>query len=326
MQFTMNFQKGQKLVIELNNQEYFTGTFFSNFKDQCISLTDVQNLKTRNCCDDTQTYYKSEIKNIKLLDGPVTNGVTSNENDKNEVKIIEISSSDLEKIRRNLTNRTYIKTTDVTYHDAVKDLKKQRVVGLSVEGTDFGRNSPTSLLTFSTNENIYIFDVICFGKIFLPLKEILEATYPRKVIHNSSKVADNLKHLHQIMLKSVFDPLIADEKCLGTKTVAISLPEIVEKYLHIPVDQHKDLDFSRRDKDFNKILEMTCNNVGYLLRLEEFLTAKMLKQFYQNVDKYLDSIREVDDIIESTIDITSKRSRCLEEMNANNCNLFEDFE
>lgn len=321
----MNFKEGQILLIELNNQEYFTGTFFSNFKDQCISLTDVKNLKTRNCCDDTQTYYKSEIKSIKLVDGPMTNGVTSKEDTNIETELIEISSSDLEKIRQNLTNRTYIKTTDVTYHDAIKDLKKQRVVGLSVEGTAFGRSSQASLLTFSTNDNIYIFDVICFGKIFQPLKEILEATYPRKIIHDSSKVADNLKHCHKIMLKSVFDPLIADEKCLGTKNVIITLPEIVEKYLKIPVDQHKNLDFSRRDKDFNKILEMTCNNVGYLLRLEEFLTAKMLKPFYNNVNKYLDSIRENDDIVESTMDIIYKRSSCLEEMSANS-NLFEDFE
>lgn len=327
----MNFKKGQKLIIELNTREYFTGTFYSNYKDTCISLTDVKDLKTQNCYDGTQTYYKSEIKNLKLFDVPITNGeacngeISSKEDSSIEVEIIQISSSDLENIRKNLMNRTYIKTTDVTYHDAIKDLKKQRVVGLSVEGSDFGRNSKTSLLTFSTNENIYIFDVICFGKIFKPLKEILEANYPRKIVHNSSKVADNLKHCHKIMLKSVFDPLIADEKCLGTKTVTISLPDIIEKYLKIPVDQHKNLDFSRRDKDINKILEMTCNNVAYLLRLEEFLTEKMLKQFYNNVEKYLDSIRENDDIVATAMDIAYKRSRCLEEMSASS-NLFEDFE
>lgn len=324
----MNFTKGQKIIIELNTQETFSGTFFTNYKDTCISLANVTDLKTQKMSDGTQTYYKSEIKNIKLLDVPMKNGEhvkSSDEGSSVKVQILKISSSDLDAIRKNILNRQYIKTTDVTYHNAVRDLKKQRVVGLSIEGAEFGRSSKTSLLTFSTNENIYIFDVICFGKIFLPLKEILEATHPRKIVHNSSKAADNLKHRHNILLKSVFDPLIADEKSLGSKTVPISLPEIVEKYLKIPVDYHKNLDFTRRDKDLTRILEMTCNNVAYLLRLEEYLTAKMLKSFYSNVDKYLDSIRENNDNVATAMDITYNRSSCLEQMNGN-IDLFEDFE
>lgn len=87
----------------------------------------------------------------------------------------------------------------------------------------------------------------------------------------------------------------------------------------------QNLDYTRRDINVTKILEMTCTNVAYLIKLEEYLTAQMLKPFYDNVNKYLHSIRGNDDIVETVMDIIYKRSNCLDEMDAS-IDIFEDFE
>lgn len=60
----------------------------------------------------------------------------------------------------------------------------------------------------STDVKIYIFDIMILGRIENQLKNILEANAPKKIIHNSDRVADNLKHKYNIDLNGVFDTMV----------------------------------------------------------------------------------------------------------------------
>lgn len=120
-----------------------------------------------------------------------------------------ISEKELEEIKERIRSVIYISQCDGSYHEALDDLRRQEIVGLNIEGADLGRLKTGTLLSFSTNEKIYLFDMIMLGKMFPEIKRILEAEKPRKVVHNSCLIVDQLKHNYNCQLKSIHDTLVS---------------------------------------------------------------------------------------------------------------------
>lgn len=119
-----------------------------------------------------------------------------------------ISDAEQEEIKERIRTAIHITQCDVGYHEALNDLRRQEIVGLNIEGSRLGRLQRGSLLSFSTNSKIYIFDLLALGRIFPEMKQILEAEKPRKVVHNSCLIVDHLKHRFKCQLNGIQDTLV----------------------------------------------------------------------------------------------------------------------
>lgn len=120
-----------------------------------------------------------------------------------------IGDAEQEQINEKICSAVHIIQCDASYHAALNDLRRQEIVGFNVEGSRLGRLQEGSLLSFSTNEKIYLFDLMMLGRIFPEIKRILEAEKPRKVVHNSCLIVDHLKHRYKCQLNGIHDTLVS---------------------------------------------------------------------------------------------------------------------
>ena len=76
------------------------------------------------------------------------------------------------------------------------DIKAEPAVGLSMEGTMFGRYSQASLVSFATPNCAFLFDIYNLGDAAFDngLRDILESEQIEKVIHSCRIVSDYLHH------------------------------------------------------------------------------------------------------------------------------------
>lgn len=120
-----------------------------------------------------------------------------------------IDEDEMQKIDARIRSTVHIAYCDASYHAALDDLRRQEIVGMNIEGARLGRLRHGSLLSFSTNEKIYLFDLKLLGKIFPEMKRILEAEKPRKVVHNSCFIVDHLQHRYKCQLNGIQDTLVS---------------------------------------------------------------------------------------------------------------------
>lgn len=255
---------GQLLLVETNAGELLVGTLKSiNNKYLMIELDNVRDIKTNYTYQSSQILAYTQMKNIKLMLNENVNekpNKSSSETDtdsitdklkfcqltppeteenqshsskeQNDSLSIQLSAIDLQLLQTQLDNLIFITQTDHKYHKALHDIRSQSIIGLLIDPINMARNCKTSLLAFSTPQNIYIFDMLALGKIFKELRLILEAERPRKAIHFSHKIADHLKYRHNIVLKGIFDTFLAYCVITGEKS-NITLEETIQKTFSI---------------------------------------------------------------------------------------------
>lgn len=192
--------KGELLKIETKNYGIVEGQFYGMTKDKSrISLYDVKEEGQDAPSDGILHYYDSEIQNIVKLKGG---------SDHMHLKITQKEYEDIIKVSKKFK---YINQVDNTFHSAINDLNQYSYLGLSTDGAYMGRKCKMPFLVMSTPTQIYIFDthVMQYHAFDGGLKEILEAESPKKIIHDSRKLADCLYHKHNVKLKSVFDTQVS---------------------------------------------------------------------------------------------------------------------
>jgi hypothetical protein len=93
----------------------------------------------------------------------------------------------------------------------VEDIKAEPSVGLSMDGTMFGRYSKASLVSFATPSCAFLFDIYSLGDAAFDngLRDILESEKIEKVIHNCRLVSDCLHHKHRVTICNVFDTQVS---------------------------------------------------------------------------------------------------------------------
>lgn len=241
MESIKNLSLQSRIHIELIDGDCYVGTLSAyNQKFKFIELIEMANVESKKKLDGAQTYYESEIENIRSLDATPSDSVKSaisstepeqkyfcnddiefaqptsvadpmpySPNESMDPVTTSIDDAEEKVINERIRTAVYITHCDVSYHSALHDLESQEIVGLNIEGARLGRLRNGSLLSFCTNEKIYLFDLMLLGRIFPEIKRILEAKRPRKVVHNSSLIVDHLKHRHKCQLNGIQDILVS---------------------------------------------------------------------------------------------------------------------
>ena len=111
-------------------------------------------------------------------------------------------------------SRLYIieSLSDDLFHDAVDTLDHSSIVGFSSEGKMVGREGTLSWLVFSTERDVFMFDIIKLGKDAFKygLKAILQSTQVLKIVHNGQHISDCLYHQMGIEMENVIDTMASD--------------------------------------------------------------------------------------------------------------------
>jgi len=106
-------------------------------------------------------------------------------------------------------NLYYVEMEGDLYEEAVVRLSTCNKVGLSMEGEVLGRHGKASLLVISSQEDVFVFDLINMGVNAFKwgLYSVLRNKEVVKVIHDSRQVSDTLFHQYGLELENVFDTL-----------------------------------------------------------------------------------------------------------------------
>jgi len=107
------------------------------------------------------------------------------------------------------TNLYYVEREGDLYEEAVVRLSACTKVGLSMEGEVLGRHGKSSLLVISSQEDVFLFDLMNMGVNAFKwgLYSVLRNKELVKVIHDSRQVSDALFHQYGLELENVFDTL-----------------------------------------------------------------------------------------------------------------------
>jgi len=107
------------------------------------------------------------------------------------------------------SNLYFVEREGDLFEEAVVRLSTCLRIGISMEGQVLGRHGKSSLLVISSQEDVFVFDLINMGvKAFKwGLYSILRNKEVVKVIHDSRQVSDTLYHQYGLELENVFDTL-----------------------------------------------------------------------------------------------------------------------
>lgn len=213
---------GQKLILTFDNEKVM-GTL-KLLKEDHLRLTAVTDFMTKEKIGNNCIYYLAGIRNINIVteDGvdngakangdtldktnSSSSGVGSEKRVQDKVQTIRIPEDVLVQLTDALRNIRYIKVCDHTYFDAIKDIKKQRTIGLSIEDVGAGRESKhPAFLTIATDKCVYVIDLITLKKVNIDFKEILESKHIQKVVYYSKYMIDFMKNVWKIRFNNFFD-------------------------------------------------------------------------------------------------------------------------
>lgn len=230
-----NFVVGDKILLELLEECIIGDVVYINDQKTRLHLKNVYDVNDSSdiVSPAVQIYYKKEIKSSRLLESIIRDDACDTDSSSKSSKIDSKLSETLKQIKSSSQNIKIIYQIDIQFYSTIEFLKSKDKIGLSAQGDNHGRHSKLSLLTFSSNDQIFIFDILSLGKIPKNLKEIIESPHIRKVVHDGRKLADNLSYNFKINLTCVFDTMIADIS-LAKKSQATDLNMCIAKYFQLP--------------------------------------------------------------------------------------------
>lgn len=278
METVKNLSLPCRVYVELTDGECYTGALFAfNQKFKSVELTELSDMESKQKLKGVQTFFESEIEKIEPLDATPSGSSKSSESltepeqkksrhddrkslqprqsesRKCELKLDRVDSglgpitttiddAEMKHIDERIRSAVLIVQCDVSYHQALEDLRRQEIVGLNIEGSRLGRLRFGSLLAFSTMDKIYLFDLKSFGRIFSDMKKILESNKPRKIVHNSCLIVDHLKRQYKCQLNGIQDTLVSSFLSNSTRHDAIIRPMVVDlQVTHILIKKQKEV-------------------------------------------------------------------------------------
>jgi len=116
------------------------------------------------------------------------------------------------------------------------EIEKATILGIDTEGSKFDPfTAKLLLLQIATKEESYVFD--CTKVDISPLKAVLEAERPLKIVQNAKFDYSLLKAQAGITLGNVFDTMLAERLITCGVSREISLKTLAEKYLGVRLDK-----------------------------------------------------------------------------------------
>lgn len=134
---------------------------------------------------------------------------TAYSDERKSVKTESLQPHELLSLDQKLKRVIVIQQTDQSYHQALNDMRDQTIISVLVEPSFYGRHCKTSVIVIATANNTYVFDLQALGVIYPELCALLEAEYPRKILHYSHRICDLLLHQHKLKLNGICDTFVA---------------------------------------------------------------------------------------------------------------------
>ncbi|XP_023167604.2 protein Exd1 homolog [Drosophila hydei] len=134
---------------------------------------------------------------------------TADDWERKSVKTKTLQPHELLSLEQKLQRIIVIQQTDQSYHQALNDIRDQAIISVLVEPSFYGRHCKTSVIVIATANNTYVFDLKALGAIFPELGVLLEAEYPRKIMHYSHRICDLLLHQHKLKVNGICDTFVA---------------------------------------------------------------------------------------------------------------------
>lgn len=152
------------------------------------------------------------------------------------IKCSQLLPHELTSLEEKLQRIVVIQQTDQSYHMGINDIRDQAIVSVLVEPSFYGRHCNKNVITIATSNNTYVFDLKALGGIFPELSSLLNAEYPKKIMHYSHRVCDQLYHQHKLNINGVCDTFVA--LCVARQDRSIiSLREAISHMFNIPITE-----------------------------------------------------------------------------------------
>ena len=209
----------------------------------------------------------------------------------------------------------YIEKYDDLFSQAIAVLSKLDVVGVSIEGTMLGDQGDMSLLSMSSEDTVYMFDMVTLGQEIFKygIGAILTDDKITKVFHDMRTVHYYLVHRYQLRMSQVYDTMIADQVFCTTQVYGGFIPNMFRSLNMLMRDYFGVCDFHlfypryrvthyQSDaavwlhRPLSNYLKLgAARNCLYLLPLHDMLKKANLLPFHQSVDVLKNYIKDKDD-------------------------------
>ncbi|KAK5638602.1 hypothetical protein RI129_012897 [Pyrocoelia pectoralis] len=295
----MLYIKGQRILIELNNNCVFEGTYEGGTNDR-IDIINVLEWGLRNSFCGPLSFYKSEIISIKRLQSHL-----SEKDAHNLCKINDIALPQLEfcRLREMTKNYVYLAVIDQKYLRAIDYLCNCESIGIAGFGANLAQMKPIDLLILTSWDQIFIFDLQLYRRINFPtdLKELLESQFIRKVGYDLLELLEFLWYFHKISVKNIFDTQLADlklqKKEKDSTVILRSLAECLNFYFNFPVSVLSNIEnVGLKEYKERPLQDSTKLYVSllatYLLLLYNKQEKLLLKPYYDIVNEHTKLITE----------------------------------
>ncbi|XP_053689971.1 protein Exd1 homolog [Sabethes cyaneus] len=328
----LNICKGQIVLLDLEDECVIGEVQHIGAKRSFIRLQNVRDFQSNLPIAGKQDYYSAEIRNIKIIEKsqPVDTNDESNVSASSSMVAESVTRIDLEDVQQvfaRIEGHVFIHQTDMKYHDAIKHLKTQKLIGLAMEDIVGGRHARTpSLLSIATLDRIYVFDVMWMN-VTSDIKTLLISPKVRRVVHNGRLLEDVLKHRFDAPLGKYFDTLVAH---ISTNENyddqhELTIQECLSKYLNLP-SNFFDSTITYASRPLTETQRRAAaKNVAFLLILQDYLIHEvMLKQFYQSCNHYGSSLAGSAEHFESIIKLSKGRNDDLNDIDRFKLNIRTD--
>lgn len=152
------------------------------------------------------------------------------------VKCSELLPHEVSSLEQKLQRIVVIQQTDQSYHMAINDIRDQHIISVLVEPSFYGRHCKMNVIIIATANNTYVFDLKALGGIFPELLSLFNAEYPKKIMHYSHRVCDQLYHEHKLNVNGICDTFVAI--CVARQDRSIlSLRDAISLVFNIPISE-----------------------------------------------------------------------------------------
>lgn len=152
------------------------------------------------------------------------------------IKCSELLPHEVSSLEEKLQRIVVIQQTDQSYHMGINDIRDQAIISVLVEPSFYGRHCNKNVIIIATSNNTYVFDLKALGGIFPELSRLLNAEYPKKIMHYSHRVCDQLYHQHKLNVNGICDTFVA--LCVARQDRSIiSLREAISHMFNIPITE-----------------------------------------------------------------------------------------
>lgn len=154
----------------------------------------------------------------------------------NGIKCSELLPHEISSLEQKLQRIVVIQQTDQSYHMAINDIRDQAIISVLVEPSFYGRHCNMNVIIIATANNTYVFDLKALGGIFPELLSLFNAAYPKKIMHYSHRVCDQLYHQHKLIVNGICDTFVA--LCVVRQNRSIlSLRDAISMMFNIPMSE-----------------------------------------------------------------------------------------